>query len=366
MKVKFQSEKQRNPSSEKGIQVPYGPGRKHLPRVRWWLILLFVFSPLIYFVFTLVRDVALIEVPGNLAFPAQTYRASSGGVVETVFVKASDEVVTDQPLIQLSDQSLNSEIRQVVAEQNSLNNWIDQRFVEENAGAYVDYQYEQAIRSLNNQRSYLNTISRLLAVGAATRGEFLAAEQALLDAEQRVATLVESRRAEARQSQAEAREGLAQALGNTQRLALLSERLRSLYDRRSELLVQSRGAGQVLSVSVVAGEVVGPGTALLEVGSRDQVEVRVYIPVEDIDYAKLGQEGLVSLANNRSFRARIVGLPQTAARVPSEFSGPFGERNSGIMATMQPLEPIADEWAINGLPVSVRFDRRWPFQSSDQ
>ncbi len=359
MKIKFHSEKQRDPGSENGIKVPYGPGRKKLPRVRWWLILLAVFSPLIYFVWTLVRDVALIEVPGNIAFPSQTYRASTGGVVEVLFVEASDRVMADQPLVQLSDQNLNREIRQLLVEQNSLNTWIDQRFVQDRTSTVTDYQYEQAIRSFNNQKSYLDTITRLLEIGAATRTELLAAERALLEAEQRVAVLQERQQADVRQSLVEARQDAEQAFGNSQRLALLSERLRGLYDQRSELLVESQSAGQILNVSVVEGEVVGPGTLLLEIGNRDQIEVRVYIPTEHIAYANLGQEGTVSLANDASFRARIVRLPQTAARVPSEFSGPFGERPSGIMATMEPLEPIAEQWAVNGLPVSVRLDRHW-------
>lgn len=361
MKVTFQTQKQRDPDKENGVQVPYGPARKHLPRVRWWLILLVVFSPLLYFLSTLVRDISLIEVPGTITFPSQTYRSIAPGLVENVWVKANDVVAEYQPLVQLLDASLDRQISQLEAEQNTLAVWNENRFSQQSPNSFVDFQLEQARRSLNNQEAHLKSLTRLLEAGAATRGEYLAAEQAMNDALQRVMALHEQQQSQMLRWQNEYRQIAEQRQGYEQRLSDLNNRLSSLYDQRADLSIRSTGAGQVLNVMVVKGEAVGPGTPLLEVGNRDRAEIQVYIPVDDIGYAQLGQQGTVSLTSNRSFRAEIVRLPQTAGRSPGEFSGPFRDRATGILAIMAPLNPMPDQLAVNGIPVVVYFDRHWSF-----
>ena len=48
MKIRFDSRKELNPTQEQGLTVLYAPGKRMAFRVRWYLILLLVASPLIW------------------------------------------------------------------------------------------------------------------------------------------------------------------------------------------------------------------------------------------------------------------------------------------------------------------------------
>lgn len=50
MKIKFSSAKEQQPTQEQGLQVLYAPGKRLAFRVRWYLILLAVLSPLLWLI----------------------------------------------------------------------------------------------------------------------------------------------------------------------------------------------------------------------------------------------------------------------------------------------------------------------------
>jgi len=50
MKVRFVKPEASDPNRDRGVEVPYAPGKRHLARWRWYLILLVVSSPFLFFV----------------------------------------------------------------------------------------------------------------------------------------------------------------------------------------------------------------------------------------------------------------------------------------------------------------------------
>ena len=49
MKIRFNSDKERNPTQDGGLKVLYAPGKRVAFRLRWYLILLLISSPLLWF-----------------------------------------------------------------------------------------------------------------------------------------------------------------------------------------------------------------------------------------------------------------------------------------------------------------------------
>ena len=86
MKIKFSSAKEQQPTQEQGLQVLYAPGKRLAFRVRWYLILLAVLSPLLWLIGRWVLTLWLIEAPAQLHLPGSELRARDAAQVQPVRV----------------------------------------------------------------------------------------------------------------------------------------------------------------------------------------------------------------------------------------------------------------------------------------
>src|SRR5882757_1621439 len=120
MKVRFVKPEASDPNRDRGIEVPYAPGKRHLARWRWYLILLVVSSPFLFFVGKFLYSSVLIQAPGFVAQEQITVRSSSQGYVDQVFVKSLDEVREGQPVAQLVNGALATRADQLRAELKQL------------------------------------------------------------------------------------------------------------------------------------------------------------------------------------------------------------------------------------------------------
>ena len=69
MKIRFDSRKELNPTQEQGLNVLYAPGKRTAFRVRWYLILFLVASPLIWLGGKLAYGMLMIDAPAQLRLP---------------------------------------------------------------------------------------------------------------------------------------------------------------------------------------------------------------------------------------------------------------------------------------------------------
>jgi len=59
MKISFQK-KDKDPAMVQGLRVPYAPARRKAAQWRWYVILLIVSSPLLFFLFKMVKSLDLM------------------------------------------------------------------------------------------------------------------------------------------------------------------------------------------------------------------------------------------------------------------------------------------------------------------
>src|SRR5581483_10755380 len=106
MKVRFVKPEAGDPERDRGLQVPYAPAKRHLARWRWYLILLVVSSPLLFFVGDFLYSSVMIEAPGFIAQEQLTVRSAGQGYVDEVYVKPLDEVRQVDPVAKLANEAL--------------------------------------------------------------------------------------------------------------------------------------------------------------------------------------------------------------------------------------------------------------------
>lgn len=336
MKIRFSSDKERNPTQEDGLKVLYAPGKRMAFRLRWYLILFLVGSPLLWFFGRLGLGYLRVEAPAQLEMPVIELRALDAGQVTALPVKAGERVSPGQLLLQLDNPAWRERISQLQGSQP----------------LPLPALPEQSLRlqreSVELARQRVSQLQALLARGAATRGELLQAEaqlnsqqQALLDLQWRIDQQGSALRGEQQQA---SREG--------------SER-KWLEQRLAALAFVAPMAARVSEVLVGLGENVGPGTLLMRLDRLAEPLLLIYLEPRDAAYAAPGRLLEVRMPDGSWLPARVLQAADSARRLPAGMQKPFTVSQMGLLVAAEFEQPLPALWRVDQLPLRVRFPHDW-------
>lgn len=330
MKVRFDSPKETRPAEERGLQVLYAPGKRMAFRLRWYLLLLLVASPLLWLAGHWLLGLARIEAPARLYVPSLQVRAFAAAQIREILVEPGQLVARDQLLMRLD----NPEWRQRLA--------LLADSGEDGAAAPPASERELLGKTLADAERRVGEARRLLALGAATRGELF-----------RLESERDARRLELLQFE--------QRLAPPEPAAVAQRRLerRWLEQQLAGLEVRAPEAGRVQDIQVGAGESVAAGLPLLTLERHQQEQVWVYLPARHAAYAQPGQELSLRLPDGSWQAARVVRPVHDTARVPAELLPPFASTARTLLVLVEPTEALAELWRINQLGLQARFPRDW-------
>lgn len=332
MKIRFDSPKESRPTEDRGLQVLYAPSKRLAFRLRWYLILLLVASPLLWLGGRWLWSTLRVEAPARLQVPTLQLRAFDSAQVREVLVVPGQTVEAGEPLLRLDNPQWRERLALLEAPAAA----------PPEAGELAARERQGLATALAVAERRLAELRRLFALEAATRGELLQAESALAVRRHELLQF------EQRQLRSEPAEETQRRLERH----WLERRLAALELRAPE-------AGRVLEIAVVAGESVAPGLPLLTLERRQDVRVWVYLPARHADYAMAGQALSLRLPDGSSRPARVSGAVRDTAQVPSELQPPFGAPERTLLVRVEPLEPWPERWRIDRLGLQARFSRDW-------
>lgn len=336
MKIRFSSSKEQQPTQDQGLKVLYAPGKRMAFKLRWYLILLAVTSPLLFLVGREMLGLWLTEAPAQLHLPSSELRAREAGQVEKVLVRAGDKVQAGQLLMRMDNPEWRARLALLADPSNGAPAVAGRRTLGER-------EREPLVRLLSSAESRLQQLRGLLAAGAATRGEVLQAQD---ERDRRQRDLVEFDRREALPAD--------DSLDRQRRLE--SDWLQS---RLQGLELKAGDSGVVSEVLVSEGENVGPGTLLMRLQRLGDAEIWIYLDPRYAAYASPGQPFRVRLPDGKWLPAEVVRLVEDAAPVPVELRDAFSapNRNLRLLARVKGEWPAF--WRIDRLGLKARFPHRW-------
>jgi hypothetical protein len=340
MKIRFDSHKEHNPTQEHGLNVLYAPGKRMAFRLRWYLILFLVASPLLWLVGKLLHGIFMIDAPAQLYLPIQEVRARDTGRVEQLFVTAGEHVQADQLLVNLDNPEWRARLLQLAA-------------IPVEAARLGDFDLGMKERQLlraqmGRAEQRVQQLDRLVQQGAATRGEVLAA-QTERDGFRSDFLAFERREQIAHQlPQGFEREVIRQ---NTEQ--------QWLKTRLGALSVTAPQSGRIAEVFVTPGENVGPGTLLMRLERLADPLLWIYLEPLNINYAEIGRPLKVRMPDGEWLDAHVVQAVDSAARTPVVLRGPFAASEMGLQVAARFDQPLPARWRIDQLPLNVRFPNDW-------
>ena len=333
MKVRFSSHKEQDPTREEGMKVLYAPGKRAAFRLRWYLILLLVASPFIWFVGSLIMEVALTEAPARTNLPTADVRAMLTGSLDKLHVQPGSRVREGEMLASMRNESL---LTQKATLEASL--------LGRQAASDNELQRSSLNRRVERARTRVRELDQLVAVGAATRGELLAARDQLDSRLSELSSFRQSLQPQAAEQQARSRD------------RLLLEQVRQQLNL---LTVTAPMNGIVSEIAVVEGETVGAGTRLMGIRLQKEPTVEVYLKPELVDLAQPGQPLSLRFPDGTWMKAQVVGVPQESRRLPPDLRTPFSDHELGLVVIAEPESKLPKKWRLDNIPLRARFPNPW-------
>lgn len=342
MKIRFRVPEAGDPRRDSGVSLPPQESRRVPPRLRWWLITLLALSPAIWIALHFMRDWLWVESRGYVVFEELSLTAPADAEVISVSVVNGARVSRGAALVGLDNRELRAELdalRSLPATGTPA--------VPTSGQGNRQAELQSLQRRLDSLQARSTILRDLVARGAATRGELLAAEAD----EQAAAAAVASVRASMAQAPAATTEGAPDA-NRMAREAVLVARLR-------ELELRAPTDGVVDNVMATTGQLVSRGDPLL-VLRQGRPHVVAFMQGQDLRFAQAGESVSLVLPNRRRITGRVLGLAPSTRRLPEELAGTLDPRNPRLQVLIEPQGLPADAY-IHRLPVSIRsFRFQWP------
>ena len=339
MKVRFASSKERSPDLEQGLKVLYGPSRRVAYRLRWYLILLLVASPLLWVAARLALTALQQQAPAQLALATTELRAPDSGQVLQVAVGPGQRVQAGQLLVQLDNPQWRLRLDQLRPPKAASPDRLGrsalalQRDSIDLQGQMVDL-----FRSLHQQ-------------GGLSSAELLAAEVqlkvfqvGLLDLQRRLL-----------QERFQLQGSPIESLREERERAWLTARL-------GQLGLRAPTGGRVIEVLVAPGEAVGPGSLLVRLESNGAPRLWIYLRPDQASWAQPNRLVEVQMPDGRWRPAQVLGPANLARRLPPGLPAPLGSEGLTLQVPARLLEPLPPRWQVDQLPLQVRFPRPWPWR----
>lgn len=344
MKVRFDSSKERAPDQENGLKVLYGPGKRVAYRLRWYLILALVLSPLVYVFGRIAFDMLSVEMPAQLQMPGADVRALDSGTITELGVKVGERVQQGQLLVRLDNRDWRLRLEQLKPAELTDRDGL---------GSSAASVQQSTIRL---QQQLVQLFKGLRRQGAISSAELLQSEVELNV--QRLALLELQRRLRQERFQVEGEP--------IQKLRDLRER-QWLEARLGLLSIRADGPGRVSEVLVNQGESVGPGTLLMRLERPEEPMLWIYLIPKDAHLARPGGALEVRMPDGSWRKARVLQQADMARLLPRGLRSSVGGQGlAGLGADGLALQlparfeqPLPLQWRVDQLPLTVRFPHHW-------
>lgn len=351
MKINFKKPV-KDPTIVNAMKIDYAPGRRMFPRIRWYLILLLVSTPLLAFIYGLVQGSLWIEARGYVTTPTVQRLATQIGTVSEVAVTAGERISAGQLLLRIEAPKLVQRLALLRLKHAR------GELVQGGRGYEIALQQQERGQQLERAqilKRRLEDVEFLWGQGAAPLADL---EQARLDltltttqslrSSMELTRLQDATADEARRVHREQQQELADEI------SLQEENLAGLEVRAAQ-------NGRVASVLVVPGDDVLSGSPLLRLTHVKQPALIAYLAPNHAESLTVGRQVEVFFPNGQRSAAVISEIAPEAAELPGQYDTSYTHRSASIVFRCTFSAPETLPELIYGSPVTVRLGSRLAF-----
>ncbi|MCL6415993.1 HlyD family efflux transporter periplasmic adaptor subunit [Aestuariirhabdus sp. Z084] len=348
MKVDFHLEKQKKPTSEQGVKVVYGQAKRGGYRLRWYLTLALVVSPLLVMGYYLFRNYVLVIALGVVTTEPVTITATNDGIVDTLRVEPGESIAESSVLLTMNNAVLASDIRFLEAELRKL----DKRLTDSTEEELVVYQQaiDEAKTNLEVMASIRKRYDTYRSSGKVSDVDYAAIISVHSQAEQLVNTkTVDYQRALIDRQVSKAAGPVAQAQRQLMGNLVVKK---AQYD---SLTIVTPYGGNIVDVQVAVGSRVFIGDPLLTVSRHIEPKVVAYLNPRYLNSARQGSKASVKFPDGRRYSATVTEKVEMTSRLPAHLAKPFEGQPALLKVTLTFDQALEKNMWVESIPVEVIF-----------
>jgi multidrug resistance efflux pump len=350
MKIRFDENRQQKSEVQRGIQIPYASGKRQAPVWRWYLVLLVVLSPLVYFLFTALHDVLTISAPGVVAGESISVSSPRSARIEAVVIREGDRVRAGQELFRLYDSGVQRKMTMLRAQQEVLDDLAEQRDHQSPGLSGLRTRVELLKERLEYARQYFKDIQYLFDQGAAPRADL---RKARSDRRQAALALAQAR-SELQEAIIDV-QGKRQAIDVSKDSRMIQAELDYLIRQGVQRSITAPESGVLRQLMVQEGQNVASGHRLARISNMDTPRILAYLDPKHMDRLEGQEYAVVLLPTEEELRARIDPEPLSYTQLPEELIPTLEPSKGGLVLELHPLQELPDHVRVQGLPVEVLF-----------
>lgn len=351
LKIKFMLDKQKSPTSEKGLNVSYGQMKRGGYRFRWFLLLAMILLPAMLAVYYwLLREQIFTIASGIVTYQPIEIVAPESSTISDVYVKVGDSVTKGQPLFLLKNHVLEKEIQFLETEINRLHHYNSLR--EKNEVKLYKSAKDNAQKNLTEMGAIKNKYDSYFKDGHVSTADY-------------ASVLTNYYTTETQLSDATLQLQLAKLKGaDEDYVGDISNIIRNLKmklmvkkEQEALLLVKAPFDGRVLNEIGRVGERVDSSSEVITYSKLNQpVTINAYLDAKYISKAQFGEVAQIKLPNGKTYSAKVSAPTQLALKIPEQLTKPFEGKRSLMKVTLSLSDSkLKTNSLIEGMPVEVYF-----------
>ncbi|NRF61560.1 HlyD family secretion protein [Vibrio coralliilyticus] len=345
MKVNFHLDKKNNPHSEDGVKVVYGKAKRGGYRIRWYLILAIVISPLIAMAYYLFKTQVLVVAPAIITSHPVTINATHTGIVGPIPSDIGKKVSHNQTLLFLKDSALDQELNFIKSELLKLPT---------DNGFNIEALYAKAI---NQTKSNLDKVQKIQSNYDTYRSKGQVSEvdyASIVNITNALNSQLSSQKiafAESKRTDIETK--LAGPIATEYRTLM-----KELVVKRSiqeSLTIKAPFEGRVIDIHVLEGERVSENTPLITITKNTTPEITAFLDPKYLRFSTIGTQAKVKYPDGETYTATVSSPVEVVNKLPQELQSPFEGQPAYLKVNLSFDQPIPEERWIEGVSVEVSF-----------
>ncbi|AJR06415.1 HlyD family secretion protein [Photobacterium gaetbulicola] len=344
MKVKFHLDKQLKPQSEGGMKVVYGQTKRSGYKLRWYLILALVISPLLAMAYYLYRTQVLVIAPAIITSYPVTILSTEKAIVSPIPTAIGDAITKGQAVFLLSDSTLDAETRFIEEELLKLSPPAPQ----------INHLYQDSIAQSEQNLDKFKQIQRNYDTFR-EQGQVSEVDYAsILNISNSLYNQLNNQKLAYIEAQRHLRE-IALAGPVSQAHRALMQQLVAKRAQQNNLTIRSPFDGRVIDIHVLEGERINVNTPLITVSKNITPDVIAYLNPKYLEYGQLGTLAKITFPDGTSFTASVNKPVEVVNKLPQELLTPFEGQPAYLKITLRFEDDLDPKYWIEGMEVEVRF-----------
>jgi multidrug resistance efflux pump len=326
-------------------KIKYAPAKRHLAKWQWYLLVLIILSPLIYFVSAILIDNLVVIASGYVSYDKILVRAPENGYIKNVLAKEGEYIKLGQCLVKMDSPKLTRELKYLQKELNRLNKL---RLSTKNP------EVDPFIVMKNNLKKHLEKTNEHVEVMDDLR-------------RRKIGTIIDQQRARMDAKEIELdidNVDRAMAKSNVYHVFKLEERYGEII-RELELAIikikvandlmniPSPGNGSITKVFTHPNEHVTKGQDLVEITTYNNLRVLAYLNHKDMSNdIYQGKKVTVIFPNDIKIEGEIAQIPSLAEH-QDKFTNIIKTEKNKVLLIITLIGKLPKKYQIYGLPVKV-------------